>query len=111
MENVKDSLLRRQIFRIETILKNYDQGYRNMQVIWEEQIRPYHIEHYNESRLVEGLSSISFKADLEAFIYNRKYANILAGNIIFANNYKSSIIREKELFTTILSNVRIYLNN
>ena len=108
MENVTDSLLRNEIFRIESLLRRYDQEHHNIQLIWEEQIRPYHLEHLNESRII-GMLESNFETDVNAFVHNRKYANIIAGNIIFFGNYNNAIkVINKELNLTLL-HVRSYL--
>jgi len=108
MENVTDSLLRNEIFRIESLLKRYDHEHHNIQLIWEEQLRPYHLEHLNESRII-GMLESNFDTDVNAFVHNRKYANIMAGNIIFFGNYKNSIEGINKEFKLTLLHIRSYL--
>ncbi len=109
MENVKDSLLRKRIFSIESSIKRFDNAVIDIRVVWEEQLRPYHIEHLDESRII-GLGEFGFETDVDAFVYNRKYANILTGNIIFINNYENAIEDIKKSFMNTLANIRSYLN-
>ncbi|GAH01846.1 unnamed protein product, partial [marine sediment metagenome] len=109
MENVTDSLLRNEIFRIESFLKRYDLEHHNIQLIWEEQVRPYHLEHLNESRII-GMLESKFDTDVSAFVHNRKYANIMAGNIIFLGDYKKSIEDINKEFKLTLMDIRSYLS-
>ena len=113
MENVKDSLLRNQIFSIEPSYKQLENEYTAVRLVWEQQIRPYHVEHLNETRIItrnnESLK-FDFETDMEAFIYNRKYANILTGNIIYISNYEDVIVVIRKGFATTLANIELYLN-
>ena len=113
MENVKDSLLRNQIFGVEPSYKQLENEYTAVRLVWEQQIRPYHVEHLNETRIItrnnESLE-FDFETDMEAFIYNRKYANILTGNIIYISNYEGTIVDIRKRFATTLANIELYLN-
>lgn len=109
MENVTDSLLRNEIFRIDPSLKRYDQEHHNIQLIWEEQVRPYNVEHLNESRIL-GMLQANFDTDINAFVHNRKYANIMAGNIIFLGNYKNTIEEINKEFRLTLTHIQSYLD-
>ena len=124
MENVKDSLLRNQIFGVEPSYKQLENEYTAVRLVWEQQIRPYHLEHLNETRIItrdnnwnlilkstdnESLK-FDFETDMEAFIYNRKYANILTGNIIYISNYEGTIVDIRKRFATTLANIELYLN-
>jgi len=114
LENVRDSTLRNQIFRIESSFNRYEKGYNAVWSVWEQQIRPYHLEHLNESKLVTGfrkMPEIHFETDTDAFIHNRKYANMLSGNIIFIGNYIRAIDDIRERFKATLDNIKTYLNN
>lgn len=113
LENVRDSTLRNQVFRIESAFKSFENQYNAVWSVWEQQIRPYHLEHLNESRMVtrwRNLPDIDFDTDMEAFVYNRKYANMLSGNIIFIGNYIRAIENIQERFTATLDNIKSYLN-
>ena len=115
MENVRDSILRNMIFKIEPDMNNYDKNYDNILLIWNEQIRPYHIEHLNESRIIGQLVELNFKTDIfetdiDAFIYNRKYANILTGNVIFLGNFEYAIQGIKKRLSITSSNIHSYIN-
>ena len=113
LENVRDSTLRNQVFSIESAFKRYENSYNAVWSVWEQQIRPYHLEHLNESRLVtyfRNLPEINFKTDMDAFIYNRKYANMLSGNIIFIGNYLNAIEGIQKRFTAMLDRIKSYLD-
>ena len=112
LENLQDSTLRNQIFGIESSFKRYEKQYDEVWFVWEQQIRPYHLEHLNESKLVTGYRNwpdINFETDLDAFIYNRKYANMLSGNIIFIGNYLNAIQGIQQRLTATLDNIKSYL--
>ena len=112
LENVRDSTLRLQILGIESAIKRYEKQYTEVWFVWEQQIRPYHLEHLNESRIITRFREwpdINFDTDLEAFIYNRKYANMLSGNIIFIGNYIRTIEHIQGRLTVTLEEINSYL--
>ena len=114
LENVRDSTLRNQVFSIESAFKRYEKEYDAVWMVWEQQIRPYHLEHLNESILItrfRNMPEIDFDTDFNAFIYNRTYANMLSGNIIFISNYLIAIAGIQKRLTVILHNIESYLNN
>jgi len=113
LENMRDSLLRNQIFSMEASFKRYDNADSDVRLVWEQQIRPYHLGHSNESWLlgrVDPSMIFNFNTDVEAFIHNRTYSNMLSGNIIFLHNYIRAIERIRDEFKTILENIRAYLD-
>ena len=113
LENLRDSLLRNRIFSIEASFIRLEKQYNSVWFVWEQQIRPYHLEHLNESRLVTGyrdLPEIPFETDMDAFIYNRTYANMLSGNIIFIGNYLIAIDDIQNNFAVTLDHIKSYLN-
>lgn len=113
MEYVQDSTLRNQIFSIESFFKRYEKEYDAVWLVWEQQIRPYHLEHLNESWIISRNNDslkFNFDTDREAFIHNRMYANMLTGNIIFIHNYVGAIEDIRKRLTTTLEDIKSYLS-
>ena len=53
---------------------------------------------------------LNFETDLDAFVHNRKYANMLTGKMIFIGNFQNSIRLIKEKLTITLEKIRPYID-
>lgn len=112
MENMRDSLLRNQIFSMEASFKRYENADKDVRIVWEQHIRPYNSEHSNVSWLHawgDESMKFNFKTDFEAFIHNRTYANMLSEIIIFIHNYVRAIEGIRKEFSATLENIASYL--
>ncbi len=112
LENMRDSLLRNQIFSMEASFKRYGNADKDVRIVWEQQIRPYHLAHSNESWILgrfDASKKFNFNTEMEAFIHNRTYSNMLTGNIIFIHNYVVAIEDIRNEFKATLENISLYL--
>lgn len=114
LENMKDLELKKKIFEIQRHFDNYDEYFVNARRIWDDYMLPYHSKHINVIGLWDSINKVPtpklpFKNDVEAFVYNREYANMLASRSRMLANLDELSIDVKDYFETLIIEINNYL--
>jgi len=116
LDNLPNNKLKRNIFRIKTILENYDENFENAKSNWDDYLLPYLNKHLNVTNLWDSLSvvkmpKLNFKNNLKAFKNNKEFANILASRMRMLANLDGASIRDKKKLKIVKLNIDNYLTN
>ena len=114
LENLKDEDLKRNIFRIERYLENYDEGFMNARQIWDDFLLPYYHEHKNVSAVFDSIAHVAlpdlaFENDMEAFVNNRRFSNILVSRARQITNLNQTSEAIKSNFEELITEINEYL--
>lgn len=116
LESLEDEALKRKIFRIERNLNNYDEAFSNARQIWDEYMLPYHSKHLSVTNLWDSieyvpLPKLAFTTDIEAFVNNRDYANILSSRARQSANFERTARNIKSDFEYLILDIEKYLTD
>ncbi len=116
LENLSDPILKRDIFQIERSLENYDEAFNNAKAIWDNYLLPYYHKHKNVAGIWDSIEDVTlpklaFKNDLNAFVNNRDYANLLASRARQVANLKVACTYTIKDFEELVSSINTYLKN
>jgi len=116
LDNLPNNKLKRNIFRIRSLLENYDENYENAKSNWDNYLLPYLNKHLNVTNLWDSISvvkmpKLKFVNNLNAFVNNKEFANILASRMRMLANLDGTSSRDKEKLITVKLNIDNYLSN
>lgn len=92
LESLKDQELKKEIFKLDVLFRDYDSGHETANDVWKEYILPYFNKHLNISNLWDSLyvikmPKLKFKNNLSAFVHNKEFANMIASQMRMYTNF------------------------
>ncbi|MFC4723427.1 DUF6090 family protein [Geojedonia litorea] len=115
LEHLSNDSLKKKISRINLELEDYKTSYNHARAIWDDYMLPYHSKHINVTGLWDSINNIAlpklpFKNDLDAFVYNREYANILASRARMMGNLERDIKLITTRFNALVDELDMFLD-
>ncbi|MEM6516400.1 MAG: DUF6090 family protein [Bacteroidota bacterium] len=115
LKTLEESSLKRRIFQMEREFENYDEIVVSAKKIWDDFLLPYYHEHqnvlgvWNNARKEEAIPITAFNNDMDAFVNNRKYTNILTSRIFQLTNIKVIANYMKVDYDKLIEDIDTYL--
>lgn len=114
IENVSDIDLKSRILSIEANLESVDEVHSQAKGVWEEYQLPYLMKYSNVSSVWDSISGIKiydlpYKSQVDAFVNNKEYADILALRMRMVANFEQQLTTLKTEFSTTSNDIKKYL--
>ena len=116
LDNLPNENLKRKILNVHQLYQNYDKSYLNAKDTWDKYLLPYLNQHMNVTNLWDSLSvvkmpKLKYKNNLEAFVNNKTFANILASRMRMLANIDNGMERSKPKIEALITDIENYLSN
>lgn len=116
LEHMQDGQLKKNIFRINTLLELNKSNYNNVRDTWDDYLLPYHTKNVNIISFWDSISQFKvpetvFKNNIDAYIHNREFSNMVASRTRMMGNLQRSTTQTIGRFEGLISDIEQYLKD
>ena len=114
LEYMPHGSLKGDIFEIQVEIENYDNVWQNARDTWDDYLLPYHSKHINISALWDSIEQFkvpetAFENNMEAYVHNKEFANIIASRTRMQGNLMSAIQGTQRRWEALVEEIEEYL--
>jgi len=116
INHVKDDSLKLELIDLERVFQVFDTKQNLIDTNWEEALKPYYLEYGDVLSIIKGTlhkkppPNRLYAADRNAFINNRRFANILTQRILAGLETQRDFLQISRRLQTLQAHIPFYLN-